>query len=163
MRRRGPVLEHVPEMAAAPAAMHLGAHHAIAAIGRGFDRALNRIVEARPAGAALELLLRHEQRLAAPGAGERAGTFLVVERAAAGRFGPVSAQHLVLLGREQPGPLVVRMGDRNALVVHGSSSAYVRRLVRLKRCCDRAARSTRLPGRAGRRRAPPGAPWWGRA
>src|SRR5262245_17566409 len=63
MRRRGPVVKHVPEMAAAPAAMHLGAHHPIASIGRSFDRTLHRIVEARPAGTALELLLRHEQRL----------------------------------------------------------------------------------------------------
>src|SRR5262249_47870920 len=162
MRRRGAVVEHVAEMAAAPAAMHLGAHHPIASIGRGFDRTLNRIVEARPTGAALELLLRHEQRLAASGADERAGTLLIVERAAAGRFGPVSAQHLVLFGREQTAPLLVRVGDRKALVVHGSSSARVRRFVRLRRRCDRAARSTRPRGRAGRQRARPAAPWWGR-
>src|SRR6516225_2261772 len=129
MRRRGPVVEHVAEMAAAAAAMHLSAHHPIAAIGRALDRTLNRIVEARPAGAALEFLLRHEQRLAAPGADERAGALLIVERAAAGRFGPVPAQHLVLLGREQTAPLLVRVSDRKALVVHGSSSARVRRLV----------------------------------
>src|ERR1700720_1249376 len=89
IRRRGPVVEHVAEMAAATAAMHLGAHHAIASIARGFDRALDRVVEARPTRAALEFLLRYEQRLAAAGARERARAFLVVERAAAGRFGPV--------------------------------------------------------------------------
>src|SRR5258708_33547715 len=88
IRRRGPVVEHVAEMAAATAAMHLRAPHDIASIGRAFYRALQRVVEARPAGAALEFLLRHEQRLAAAGAGERARAFLVVERAAAGRFGP---------------------------------------------------------------------------
>src|SRR5262249_12360350 len=142
--------------AAAPAAMHLGAHHAIAAIARGFDRALNRIVEARPAGTALELLLRHEQRLAAPGAGERAETFLVVERAAAGRFGPVPAQHLVLLGREQTAPLLVRMGDRKVLVVHGSSSACVpprpvQAMLRSSSSIDTPSgarrKATRTPGR----------------
>src|SRR5215468_445843 len=109
-------------MAAATVAMHLGAHHAIASIGRGFDRALDRVVEARPTRAALEFLLRHEQRLAAAGARECARAFLVVERAAAGSFGPVSAQHLVLLGREQTAPLRIGMGDRKPLVVHGSSS-----------------------------------------
>src|SRR5437870_12032071 len=112
MRRRGPVVEHVPEMAAAPAAMHLGAHHPIASVGRGFDRTLNRIVEARPAGAALELLLRYEQRLGTSGADERAGTRLIVERTAAGRFGPVSALHVVLLGREQTAPCLVVLGGR---------------------------------------------------
>ena len=50
--------------------MHLGAHHAVAAVGRGLDRARHRVVEARPAGAALELELRLEQRLVAAGAGE---------------------------------------------------------------------------------------------
>src|SRR5262245_41872586 len=121
IRRRGPIVEHVAEMAAATAAMHLGAHHAIASIGRGFDRALDWVVEARPTRAALEFLLRDEQWLAAAGAGECARAFLVVERAAAGSFGPVSAQHLVLLGREQTAPLRIGMGDRKPLVVHGSS------------------------------------------
>src|SRR6188474_3482908 len=65
VRRRRSVLEHVSQMAAAPAAMHLGAHHAVTAVGRGFDRARHRIVEARPAGATLELLLRCEQLLSA--------------------------------------------------------------------------------------------------
>src|SRR6516225_10658920 len=153
MRRRGPVVEHVAEMAAATAAMHLGAHHAIASIGRAFDRTLDRVVEARPTRAALEFLLRYEQRLAAAGAGERARALLVVERAAAGRFGPVSAQHLVLLAREQTAPLLVRVGDCKPLVVHGSSSARVRRDVRLRWRCDRAARSTLPRARAGRRRA----------
>src|SRR5712691_10528659 len=115
---RRPVIEDMAEMAAAPDAMHLGARHPVAAIGRGLDRALLRVVEARPAGAALELLLRHEQRLAASRAGEGAGAFLVVERATPGRLGAVPAQHVVLLGREQPAPLLVAMGDRELLGVH---------------------------------------------
>src|SRR5262249_57903684 len=60
-----PVLEHMAEMAAAAAAVHFRAHHPEAAIGCGLDRARNRVIEARPAGAALELRLRHEQRLLA--------------------------------------------------------------------------------------------------
>src|SRR6476620_12435632 len=57
--RRRPVLEHVSEMAATAAAMHLSAYHAVACVRRRLDRAGRGIVEARPAGAALELLLRH--------------------------------------------------------------------------------------------------------
>src|SRR5262249_34062882 len=104
MRRRRAVLEHVPEMAATAAAAHLGTHQAIAAVARGFDRAWHRIVKARPACAALEFRLRHEQRLAAAGADEGAGALLVVQRAAAGTLGAVPAHHLVLLGREQAPP-----------------------------------------------------------
>src|SRR5712691_2358419 len=70
MRRRRAVLEDVTEMAAAAAAMHLVAHHAVAGVGRFFDRPGFRVVEARPAGAALEFLFRREQRLAAAGAGK---------------------------------------------------------------------------------------------
>src|SRR5262249_58004984 len=83
--RRWAVVEHVAEMAAAAAAMYLGADHAVAAISGGLDRAGHRIVEARPAGAALELHFRDEQRLVAAGAGERASALLVVKRAAARR------------------------------------------------------------------------------
>src|SRR6266852_6176526 len=83
VRRRRAVVEYVAEMAAAAAAMHLGARHAVAAIDRGLDRARLRIVEARPAGAALEFALRDEQRLAAARAGKRARALLVIERAAA--------------------------------------------------------------------------------
>src|SRR3954470_1476853 len=124
MRRRRTVLEHVPQMAAAAAAMHLGADHAVAAVGRAFDRARDRIVEARPAGAALELLLRCEQLLSAPRAGERAGAFLVVERTGAGTLGAVAAQDVVLLGGEQLAPLLVTVGDRKPLLFH-SSPPYV--------------------------------------
>src|SRR5258708_35479456 len=101
-------------MAAAAAAMHVGAYHAPAAVGRGLDRVRLRIVEARPAGAALELLLRGEQRLAAAGAVERAGTLLVIERAAARPFGAVLAHDVELLGREQLLPL--RLGVRHGIL-----------------------------------------------
>src|SRR5258708_18695896 len=96
-------------MSAAAAAMHLGAYHAPAAVGRGLDGARLRIVEARPAGAALELLLRGEQRLVAAGAVERAGALLVIERAAARPFGAMLAHDVKLLGREQLLPLRFRM------------------------------------------------------
>src|ERR1700722_13936522 len=109
VRGRRAVVEDVAEMAAAAAAVHLGAHHAPAAIGYGLDRAGLRIVEAWPAGAALELLLRAEQRLLAAGAVERAGALLVIERTAARPFGAVLAHDVELLGREQLLPLGFRM------------------------------------------------------
>src|SRR5450631_922393 len=112
MGRRWPIVENMTEVTATAAAMHFVAGHAVAAIGRRLDRARDRIVEARPAGATLEFLLRHEQRLAATAAGKRAVALLVVQRATAGRFGAVLAHDVVLLGREQLAPLRVRMGDR---------------------------------------------------
>src|SRR5260370_3987528 len=122
VRRRRAVVEYVAEMAAAAAAIYLGAHHAVAAIDRGLDRARLRIVEARPAGAAVEFSLRHEQRLPAPGARERAGAFLIIERAASRGLGAVLAHHLVLFRREQAAPLLVGVGDRVLLFGHGRSS-----------------------------------------
>src|ERR1700692_2334838 len=68
MRRRRPIVEDMPEGTAAPAAMHLGANHTETLVCGRLDRPLDGVVEARPAGAALELLFRHEQRLAAVGA-----------------------------------------------------------------------------------------------
>src|SRR3954463_4346723 len=50
---RWAVVEDVAEMAAAAAAMHLGAGHAIAGVLRALPRAGDGIIEARPAGAAL--------------------------------------------------------------------------------------------------------------
>src|SRR5271169_4775629 len=94
MRGRRAVFEDVAEMAAAAAAVHLGALHAPAAVGDGIDRARLRIVKARPAGAALEFFLRGEQRLLAAGAVERAGALFVIERAAARTFGAMLAHNV---------------------------------------------------------------------
>src|ERR1700752_4053772 len=97
--RRRAVGEDMAEMTAAAAAMAFGADHAVGAILRFLDRAGLGIVEARPAGAALELLLRLEQHLPAARAGEGAGALLVVERAAARPLGAVLAHDVKLLGR----------------------------------------------------------------
>src|SRR5687767_16034021 len=72
VRRRRAVGKHVAEMAAAAAAMHFGPLHAVGAVDRFLHGARLRIVEARPPGAALELLLRCEQLLPAAGTTERA-------------------------------------------------------------------------------------------
>src|SRR5581483_1972390 len=101
MSGRRTVFKDVAEMAAATAAMHFGADHAPAAIARGFDRTGNRIVEARPAGAALELGLGAEQLLVAAGAVKRARALLMQQRAAAGTLGAVLAHDVILLGRQQ--------------------------------------------------------------
>src|SRR5215471_13808624 len=106
-------------MAAAAAAVHLGALHAVAVVRGGLDRARLRIVEARPAGPAVELALRAKQRLAAADTAERAGALLVVERAAARRLGAVAAQHLVLVRREQLAPFRIGVADGILFGLHG--------------------------------------------
>src|SRR4029077_13378490 len=76
----------------------------------GLDGTGLRIVEARPAGAALEFLLRGEQRLVAAGAEERGRALLVIERAAARPFGAVLAHDVILLGGQELAPLGVGVG-----------------------------------------------------
>src|SRR6185369_6606584 len=59
--RRRAVVEHVPEVAAAARAVHLVARHAERVVLADLDAArLDRLPEARPAGAALELRARAE-------------------------------------------------------------------------------------------------------
>src|SRR3954447_11791048 len=65
--RRGTVGEYVAQVAAAAAAMHFRARHAVARVVGALDRAGLRIVEAGPAGAAFEFALGDEQRLIAAG------------------------------------------------------------------------------------------------
>src|SRR3546814_823967 len=76
------------------------------------DGTLDRLVEARPAGAGIEFRLGREQRLVAAGAVERALPLFPVERAAAGALRAVVAQHVILLGREALLPLGVRERHR---------------------------------------------------
>src|SRR5262249_4546823 len=111
---------------AAAAAVHLGAHHAVAVIVGLFDGAGHRVVEARPAGAALEFLLRHEQRLLAAGAAEGTGALLVVECAAAGCLGAMLAHDVILLSRERLAPFRISAGEGILLGVHGASPGFGR-------------------------------------
>src|SRR5262249_39199616 len=119
--RRWAILEDVTEMAAAAAAVHLGAHHPVAAVARAFDPSLDWIIVARPARAALGFGLGYEQRLTASDSAGRAWTLLVIERAAAGTFGPVTAHDVVLLAREQAPPFLVGVGDRVFFLLHAAS------------------------------------------
>ena len=57
-----------------------------------------------------------EERLAAAGAGEGAGAFLGVQRAAAGALGGVPAEDLILLWRQDFPPLLV--GLLNGKICH---------------------------------------------
>src|SRR5512143_1710286 len=65
MRRRGSVIKHVAEVAPTTTAVDLVAHHTIATVRLAFDRAGQRIVEARPASSALKFHFGNEQRLIA--------------------------------------------------------------------------------------------------
>src|SRR2546423_10076647 len=82
--RLRPVVEDVPEVAAAAAAVNFGPQHAEGPVLGFADRVVQRLIEARPAGAALELGLRGEQRQVATGAGEDAFAMLVEKRARTG-------------------------------------------------------------------------------
>src|SRR5262249_46483619 len=72
---------------------------------------LERLPEARPAGAAVIFGIGGEQRQITAGAGESPPTLLVIERARAGDLGAMQAQHVVLrLGEEAP-PFAVILHD----------------------------------------------------
>src|ERR1700676_3557435 len=82
------IVEDVAEMAAAAAAVNFGPQHAKSAVFGFADGILERLVTARPAGAALELRLRREQPQVGSGAGENALAFLFQQGAPAGTRGP---------------------------------------------------------------------------
>src|SRR5882757_10661816 len=60
--RLRPIVENVTEMAAAAAAVDFSPQHPEGAVFGLADRILKRLIKTRPAGAALELGLRREQR-----------------------------------------------------------------------------------------------------
>src|SRR6478736_4545568 len=99
------------EVAAALAAMHLGPHHAVARVLRLSYRTRERREEARPAGAALELPIGHEQRLTACCTAERARPLFLEQRTRPRPLGVVFTQHRVLLRRQDATPLFVCFFD----------------------------------------------------
>src|SRR6202166_1921722 len=109
--RLWPVVEDVAEMAAAAAAMDLGPQHAEGAVLSLADGIFQRLIEARPAGAALEFRLRGEQRQVAAGAGEDALAMFLEQRARARPFGALLAQDLVLLRRQLRAPFRIGLLD----------------------------------------------------
>src|SRR6185312_13691966 len=98
--RRGAVVKHVPEMAAAAPAVHFGAVDSHGGIGAGQHGVGQRLVEARPTSAALELGLGIEQRQGAAGAAKRAGTVFVEQRRTTRRLGALLAQDVVDVGAQ---------------------------------------------------------------
>src|SRR5262249_50309482 len=76
-------------------------------------------IEARPAGAALELGVGGEQRQVAAGAGEDALAVLLEQRARARPFRALLAQDLVLLWRQLRAPFGVRLLDLEFLLRAG--------------------------------------------
>src|ERR1700733_6143169 len=101
------IVENVPEMAAAAAAVNFGAQHPQGPVLGLADGVLERLIEARPAGAALIFCLRGEQRQVAAGAGEDALAVLLEQRARSGTFGAFLAQDGILLRGQLRPPLRV--------------------------------------------------------
>ena len=142
------------KMTAAVGAMHFGARHAVAAIDGRPDAALNRREEAGPARSALELAIGHEQRLPARRAAERAGPLLVQQRARARPLGPVLAQDVLLLGRQNPPPLFFGLRDRKlfGLLGHVNTTPFPsRKFPRVPGHHAGRSESTRLSGDRPRR------------
>src|SRR5262245_57922208 len=117
MRRRRSVVEHMPEVTPAAAAMDFVTNHAVALIGLGLDRAGQGIVETWPSRPAFEFHLRDKQRLVTSGAAESAGALLVQQRTASGHLGPMLTHDCVLLGRQDLAPFRFGMCD-GILLLH---------------------------------------------
>src|SRR5688572_12965773 len=103
------------KMAAAAAAMHLLPNHAESVVLVGFHRRIDRRIEARPAGPAVELRLRRKERQIAAGTGEYALPLLLIERARKGRLGVALAEHGILGWRQQFPPFFLRAGHFEGL------------------------------------------------
>src|SRR2546430_13240687 len=91
------VVEDMAEMAAAAAAMHLSACHAEGAVLGLAERIFQRLIEARPAGAAFEFGVGRKQRQVAAGAGEDAPSMPPQGRGRCPPVGAALAQDILLL------------------------------------------------------------------
>src|ERR1700733_15671347 len=105
------VIEDVAEMAAAATAMNFAAQHAEGAIFPFAHGIIQRLIEARPAGAAFVLRLGREQRQVATGAGEGAFAVFLEQRARPRTLGTFLAQDFVLLRRQLGAPFRVGLFD----------------------------------------------------
>ena len=107
-RRQRPVHEDVTEVAIAPPALDLDAHHAVAAIRLGRDVFIgDRLEEARPARTRIELRVRCEQRQPAADARVDAGLLVVEQRPAKRPFSALGARDRKLPRRQLRLPLGV--------------------------------------------------------
>src|SRR5260370_14618668 len=150
-------------MAAAAPAVNFGAQHTEGAVFGLADGVVERLIETRPAGAALELRLRGEQRQVAAGAGEGALTMLFQERARSRALGAFLAQDLILLRRQLRAPLGIGLFDLEFLGGARRRRANPPESGKAKQACNRCEQDTAVhPGglRAGRNtsRSPPNTP-----
>src|SRR6516164_6159756 len=110
--RLGTVVEDVAKVAAAAAAHDLGTPHEQAVVRPQLDRLGDRgLVEARPAGARVELGVRAEQPGATAGAPVEAVLVVVDVRAGKRHLGVCLTQHAVLQWGQFLAPLLVGFGD----------------------------------------------------
>src|SRR5688572_32607800 len=108
-------------MAAAAAAMDLGPGREQCVILFRAHRALDRLEEARPAGAAVIFGLRAVDGQRAAGADEGAAAMLLVERRRAGPLGAGLPENAILLRAEDGAPLLRRFNDLERLGGLGST------------------------------------------
>src|SRR5690606_11512660 len=113
---RRAVVEDMPQMPAAAAAMAFRAHHEQRGVLGRADGAGQGLPEARPTRAAVELGVRGIEFLAAAGAGIDPRLVELVERRAEGAFGAVLAQDVKLLLGQPLTPFVIRQRDRKRLL-----------------------------------------------
>src|SRR6266404_8108235 len=109
--RLWPIVEDVTEMTAAAAAVDFGPQHPKGAVFGLADGVVERLINTRPAGAALEFRLRGEQRQVAAGAGEDTLAVLLEQRARSRTLGALLAQDLVLLRRQLRAPFRIGLFD----------------------------------------------------
>src|SRR5690606_21516607 len=109
-RRLRTVLEHMPEVPAAPAAMHFRTHGEKLAVFRSADGALDRLPEAGPACAAVVFGFGSEERLITAGAQVSARLVVLVERARMRTFGSVLTENAELFRCQLCAPLFSCLG-----------------------------------------------------
>src|SRR3982074_94700 len=98
-------------MAAAAAAVNFSPQHPKGAVLGLADGIVERLIKTRPAGAALELRRRGEQRQVAAGAGEDALAMLLEQRARTRALGALLAQDFILLRRQLRAPFRIGFFD----------------------------------------------------
>lgn len=111
------------KVTAAAAAMHFSAQHAKAFVLGRLDRALDRIVEARPACSAFKFSSGSKEPLAASGADKNAWPLFTKERAASRWLRPMPAHDAILFRSEKATPFFVGAGDFKVSVLHSLSPA----------------------------------------
>jgi hypothetical protein len=113
--RLGAIVEDVPQMAAALAAMYGRPDHAERCVSGGADRAVKRRPKTRPAGSTLELGCRGERLKVATDAGKIAAPLFVQQFAGEGALGRALPQHCVLIGGQEFAPLGIGVGNLEVL------------------------------------------------